>query len=206
LQNPAEEPASPEDRNHKEAAMLKIQAILAPVDFSACSRSAFRVARALAQDYRARLIVLHVAMPPPFVTPGELARVLQAPNGYRGELEYQLRQLYPSDSAAGVEYRVQDGRPAVEIVAVAREVPCDLIVMGTEGRTGLGRWLSGSVAEKVVRKAHCPVLIAKARSVGTHPATTTARERAAIGEGNEGPVEVIQAGAGTRPNRGFRGV
>jgi nucleotide-binding universal stress UspA family protein len=52
--------------------MLTIRAILVAADFSACSEDAFRLACALARDYRARLIVLHVATPPPFVTPGEL--------------------------------------------------------------------------------------------------------------------------------------
>ncbi len=141
--------------------MLNIRAILVAADFSGCSEDAFRVARALASDYRARLIVLHVATPPPFVTPGELQKALQRPDGYRAELEGRLRLVYPADSPAGVEYRVQDGDPAVEILGVAREARCDLSVMGTHGRTGLGRMLLGSVAEKVVRKAACPVLTVK---------------------------------------------
>jgi nucleotide-binding universal stress UspA family protein len=141
--------------------MLNVQTILIPADFSDCSQAAFQVARALARDYRARLLVLHIAEPPPFVTPGELERALQRQDGYRSELEDRLRQLYSSDSLAGVEYRVLDGDPAVEILAVTRESGCDLIVMGTQGRTGLGRMLLGSVAEKVVRNAVCPVLTVK---------------------------------------------
>jgi universal stress protein A len=148
--------------------MLTIRAILVPADLSGCSENAFRVAHALARDYRARLIVLHVATPPPFVTPGELERVLQRPDGYLAELEgrlreeeRQLRLVYAADSPAGVEFRVESGDPAVEILAVAREAACDLIVMGTHGRTGLGRLLMGSVAEQVVRKAACPVLTVK---------------------------------------------
>ena len=141
--------------------MLTIRAILVAADFSACSEDAFRVARALARDYRARLIVLHVATPPPFITPGELQRALQRPDGYRAELEGRLRLVYAVDSPGSVEYRVQDGDPAVEILGVAREAGCDLIVMGTHGRTGLDRLLMGSVAEQVVRKAPCPVLTVK---------------------------------------------
>jgi universal stress protein A len=141
--------------------MLNLRAILAAADFSGCSEDAFRVACALARDYRARLIVLHIATPPPFVTHGELQKVLQRPDGYRAELEGRLRQVYSAHSRATVEYRVQDGDPAVEILGVAREARCDLIVMGTHGRTGLGRMLLGSVAEKVVRKAACPVLTVK---------------------------------------------
>jgi nucleotide-binding universal stress UspA family protein len=141
--------------------MLEVRTILVPVDFSECSQSAFQIARALARDYRARLVVLHVPTPPPFVTPGELEKVLQRPDGYRGELEDNLRRLYTSDPPAAVEYWVQDGGAAAEILGVAEEARCDLIVMGTHGRSGLGRMLLGSVAEKVVRKALCPVLTVK---------------------------------------------
>jgi nucleotide-binding universal stress UspA family protein len=142
--------------------MARLQNILAPVDFSPCSQEAFQIARALAQDHHARLIVLHIAEPPPFITPGELDRALQRPDGYRSELENRLRQSYTADSLAGVAYRLGDGNPTVEILAVAEEERCDLIVMGTQGRIGLDRMLLGSVAEKVVRKAPCPVLTVKA--------------------------------------------
>jgi nucleotide-binding universal stress UspA family protein len=73
---------------------LKIQAILVAADFSGCSEDAFRVARALGRDYRARLIVQHVATPPPFVAPGELQKALERPDGYRAELKGRLHQVY----------------------------------------------------------------------------------------------------------------
>jgi nucleotide-binding universal stress UspA family protein len=139
---------------------MNVRAILVAADFSACSEEAFVLASALARDYKARLMVLHVATPPPLVTPGELERELERADGYRAELEGRLRQIY-SGRLDEVEYRVQDGDPAVEILAASREAPCDLIVMGTHGRTGLGRLLLGSVAEQVVRKAACPVLTVK---------------------------------------------
>jgi nucleotide-binding universal stress UspA family protein len=140
---------------------MNVRTILVAADFSECSEDAFRVARALACDYGAQLIVLEVATPPPLFTPGELQKVLQRSDGYQAELEGRLRQVYAADSPTGVEYRVQDGDPAVEILGVAREAGCDLIVMGTHGRTGLRRLLIGSVAEQVVRKASSPVLTVK---------------------------------------------
>ena len=158
--------------------MLSIRAILVAADFSGCSEDAFRVSHALARDYRARLIVLHVATPPPLVTPGELQRALQQPGGYRAELEERLRHVYAADSPAGVEYRVQDGDPAIEILGVAREARCDLIVMGTHGRTGLGRLLMGSVAEQVVRKAACPVLTVKVPLMSALASVTAIPEQA----------------------------
>jgi nucleotide-binding universal stress UspA family protein len=115
----------------------------------------------LARDHAARLVVLHVATPPPFITPGELQRALQGPDGYRAALEVRLRQTHAADLAAGVAYRIEDGDPAAEILRVAREIGCDLIVMGTHGRTGLGRLLLGSVAERVLREAPCPVVTVK---------------------------------------------
>jgi nucleotide-binding universal stress UspA family protein len=65
------------------------------------------------------------------------------------------------DYLTGVEYRVLDGAPAVEILEAARQVQCDLIVLGTHGHTGLERLVMGSVAEEVMRKAKCPVLTVK---------------------------------------------
>jgi nucleotide-binding universal stress UspA family protein len=56
---------------------------------------------------------------------------------------------------------LQEGDPATEILRIAQECKCDLIVMGTHGRTGVARLLMGSVAEHVVRKAECPVLVVK---------------------------------------------
>jgi nucleotide-binding universal stress UspA family protein len=90
-----------------------------------------------------------------------------------------LRHVYAADSPAGVEYRVQHGDPAVEILGVAREASCDLIVMGTHGRTGLGRLLMGSVAEQVVRKAACPVLTIKVPLLSTLASVTGIPEQAA---------------------------
>jgi nucleotide-binding universal stress UspA family protein len=142
--------------------MWELHTVLCAADFSGCSRYAFEVARALARDHHARLVVLHVATPPPLVTWGELERALDRRDGYRAELAHKLRESYPGDGPGAVEYRVEDGDPATEIAALAREVECDLLVLGTHGRTGLDRLLLGSVAEKVLRKAPCPVLTVKA--------------------------------------------
>jgi nucleotide-binding universal stress UspA family protein len=138
--------------------MTPIRTVLHPTDFSEHAAAAWHLAGSLARDHGARLLVLHVATPPPFVTCGELEKALQGPGGYRRELEERLRRACPADAAARVDYRLEGGDPAGEIVRAAREHGCDLIVMGTHGRTGLGRLLLGSVAEQVVRKAPCPVL------------------------------------------------
>jgi nucleotide-binding universal stress UspA family protein len=170
--------------------MLEIRTVLVPVDFSGGSRAAFVVARALARDHGARLVVLHVAVAPPFVTPGELEGALQARDGYRAQVVAELRRLYPSDAPSGIEYRVLTGEPAVEILASAREADGGLIVMGTHGRTGLVRLLVGSVAEKVLRTTPCPVLTVKTPGGETSP---SGKDNAGRAPGNA--PETLQGGA-----------
>jgi nucleotide-binding universal stress UspA family protein len=143
--------------------MLSIRTILHPSDFSEQSGCAFQLACSLARDYGSRLIVLHVlkapvltyggvmtAPPPPMHSPEELQAVRE-----------QLQRIKPLDSTLSVEYLLEEGDPATAVLQIAQERQCDLIVMGTHGRTGLGRLLIGSVAEQVVRKASCPVLTVK---------------------------------------------
>jgi nucleotide-binding universal stress UspA family protein len=138
--------------------MLPIHKVLHPTDFSEHSRHAFRLACALAHDYSAGLVLLHVHSP--FVAYGD-GLVAAIPPDYTEELRAQLNKLDPHDPKVVVERRLIEGAPALEILRVARESDCDVIVMGTHGRTGLGRLLMGSVAEEVVRKADCPVLTVK---------------------------------------------
>jgi nucleotide-binding universal stress UspA family protein len=142
--------------------MLPIRAILCPTDFSEPSKLAFRLGCALAHDYRARLIVLHVVEPPPFVTYGEMEKALQPPDGYQRELEEGLREFRAPDPRIEVEHCLREGDPVTEILSLAHDRRCDVIVMGTHGRTGLAHFLMGSVAGQVVRKAVCPVLTVKA--------------------------------------------
>ncbi len=141
--------------------MTPIHTVLFPTDFSEVAGAAFSLATALARAYGARLVVLHVATPPPFVAPGELERTLERPTGYRRQLEAELRNHPALGPRTPVSYRLEAGDPAVQILRVAREEGADLIVMGSHGRTGLGRLLLGSVAEQVSRKAPCPVLTSK---------------------------------------------
>ena len=139
--------------------MLAIQTILHPTDFSERSDFAFRLACALARDYGARLMILHVAEPPTAVA---AEGVLMLPPTIDLEpLRERLQQLRPEDPKILVEHCLVHGGAAEEILQVAQERKCDLIVMGTHGRTGLGRLLMGSVAEEIVRKASCPVLTVK---------------------------------------------
>jgi nucleotide-binding universal stress UspA family protein len=131
--------------------MLGIRTILHATDFSEPSNSALRLACALARDQGARLIVLHVV-------PTSLAAEKR---GFGDDLADELNRLAIPDQQIRAERRLEEGDPVAQILRVAGETGCDLIVMGTHGRTGLGRLLMGSVAEQVVRKALCPVLTVK---------------------------------------------
>jgi nucleotide-binding universal stress UspA family protein len=149
--------------------MLPIHTILYSTDFSSLSYHAFEVAAALAADYRARLVVLHVHEPP--LPLGEL--VPSDPAGYHETLLENLRELKPSGQVAA-DYRVEVGTVAEGIVRVANEINCDLIVLGTQGKSGLRRAILGSVAESVLRKSPCLVLAVKPGAV-TQRLTDAAR-------------------------------
>jgi nucleotide-binding universal stress UspA family protein len=138
--------------------MLPIHTILFPTDFSECSQAAFQLATSLARDYSAGLIVLHVYQPP-LDHSEEVAR--RAPDSYEDSLWKSLKAIQADDLKYDIDYQLVEGDAADEIVRVGTERPCDLIVMGTHGRMGLERVLLGSVAEKVIRQAACPVVTTK---------------------------------------------
>jgi universal stress protein A len=154
--------------------MISIRKILVPVDFSEHSREALRYACDLAGRYGAALTLLHVLeLPPRTAGPdGYLLFEAEAGDALREPLEQQLHLLQQELTAGGTtsDARLIPGRPASEIVRAAAEGGYDLVVMGTHGRTGLGRALLGSVAERVVRRARCPVLtVHRAAHEARHP-------------------------------------
>jgi nucleotide-binding universal stress UspA family protein len=140
--------------------MTHIRTILHPTDFSECSGHAFELACALAGDYGAKLLVQHVRVLPLAVQGDVPVFPLELP----GEAEAVRERLYalrPRESGITVEHHLTMGGPVEEIVDLATEKRCDLIVMGTHGRRGLGRLILGSVTELVLRQAPCPVLTVK---------------------------------------------
>jgi nucleotide-binding universal stress UspA family protein len=139
--------------------MLPIKSILHPTDFSKPSEHALRFACALARDYQARLVLLHVVEPPVYY--GELGMTVPLPADYHEHLRERLSHLVPGDSGLPVETVLVEGVAWREILSVAEEQHCDLIVMGTHGRTGISRVLLGSVVEQVSRHSRLPVLTLK---------------------------------------------
>jgi universal stress protein A len=141
---------------------MDIRHILAPTDFSDYSKKALSDALELAQTFGAKLSLLHVIEPPPYPIEGFVPPTMGA--DLLGDLERQasteLAQLLPDAQEATIEVTraVAIGAPSQKIVETAEAEHVDLIVMATHGRTGLSHLLIGSVAERVVRTAPCPVL------------------------------------------------
>ena len=140
---------------------IHIKRILVPIDFSASSLEALAYASQLTQRFGAELLVLHVVEPvyaaEPNVGSADLTTLLDEQERIADE---QLARISANLSKQGqrVRTQVECGVPAQAIVEVANDSATDLIVIATHGRTGLSHMLIGSVAERVVRLANCPVL------------------------------------------------
>jgi len=133
--------------------------ILCPVDFSEPSREAMHAAADMARKLEASLTLLHVVSLP---TAGLPEATFALPAGdVASKVEATLEEWRKEALSLGVHVvhiQTTVGTPYEEIVRIAREQGYGLIVIGTHGRTGLDHLLLGSVAEKVVRRAPCPVL------------------------------------------------
>jgi nucleotide-binding universal stress UspA family protein len=136
--------------------MLPFKTILFATDFSPTSDVAFGVAGALARDYRARLIVVHV-IEPLHVGFNEFGSYV-SPEEDRTRARDLLEAIEAPAPRVALEQRLLDGDPAEMIAKAAADTNADLIVLGTHGRSGLTRLVMGSVAEEVLRRAPCPVL------------------------------------------------
>jgi nucleotide-binding universal stress UspA family protein len=141
--------------------MREIRKILVPTDFSAHADIAAEFAVGLAQKFGAEICFLHVYDIPTYVLPD--GAILPAPDvvgNLISDVEDNLERVRARYAAEGVRVSVEmrQGVPLPQIVKFAQDYESDLIVMGTHGRTGIEHFLIGSVAEKVVRKAPCPVL------------------------------------------------
>lgn len=143
--------------------MVTISRILCPVDFSGHSRVALDYATALARWYDAEITALHayaVAMMPATISAFPAAGSVGLPLT-REEVARDFDRFLQPVAATGVPLtsEIATGSPAKSILDAAHQLPASLIVMGTHGASGVERLMLGSVTEKVLRKAPCPVLI-----------------------------------------------
>ena len=137
---------------------MNVKNILCPVDFSAGSEAAVAHATSLAKEHDAELHLVYSYEEPLAYADGAYAGVTVA-----GEMDRDKRRLLDVVPKGYKRYRHEFlmGSPAPTLLDYVNKNDIDMIVMGTHGRTGLGRLLMGSVAEAVVRKAPCPVLTVK---------------------------------------------
>ena len=146
--------------------MFPFQKILCPTDFSDPSLNGLRMAQKLAAQSAAEIIVLNVhkalpALPTPRLEASDITFDISA---YQDHVAADARETLATfcdsvfDDETTVRLEIRMGRPAEEILHFAEEEGVDAIVVSTHGRTGLAHIMFGSVAEKIVRRAKCPVL------------------------------------------------
>ena len=149
-----------------------ITTVLVPVDFSACSRAALLWAAEVAEPFGANVDVLHVWEPPrhamseyAFETGRIGTSLAEFSHTQAGDLMREFLTILEARGLGDVRGRLDIGDPVSTILRIAESDRYDLVVMGTHGRTGLAHLLLGSVAEKVVRRAPCPVLTIRSPDV-----------------------------------------
>ena len=142
--------------------MKPIRRVLCATDFSTTSRRALDAATVLAKSSNATLTILHV-LAPPIVTPEQYLDAVTMEQLDKRALAWSVAELQKVSKRAtrfGVETTVlvRNGDPAEQIVRSSRAAKADLIVTGTHGRRGLKKLFLGSVAQRVVASASCPVV------------------------------------------------
>lgn len=147
--------------------------LVVPTDFSEHSQAALDYAAGLAEALGARLLLLHAYHVPPPSVPmaGNVAAGAELQTLLRNMRDASEREIAAAAERARktgveVETRVVEGPPAEAIATVARDSGADLVVMGTHGRSGLGHLFLGSVAERTIRSAPCPVLTLRVAEAG----------------------------------------
>ena len=145
--------------------VTKVNNILVPVDFSNYSKSALTYASEIALSYNAQLQVLHIieeTMHPAFSISGK-SSIFDLVPGIKEDSKKRANKMVKEVVSDKVKFDlyIKGGRAASDIIKFAKENSSDLIVIATHGLTGLEHMLLGSVTEKVVRMAHCPVFTVK---------------------------------------------
>jgi len=146
--------------------MIRLAKLLVPTDFSEDSEQAARYAVELAKRFQAEIHCVHVVDIPADLLSTSDYYMTGPSEGFLDQIREESKknlEAFAKKNLAGVGVRTAflEGSPFVEIIRYARNQEIDLVVIATHGRTGLKHVLFGSVAEKVVRKAPCPVLVVK---------------------------------------------
>ena len=146
---------------------LQLKSILWPTDFSQLSLAALDCIRGFRDVFDAKLHVVHVCLPPmtPAIglPPPASVELLMQPHDLLKPAQAQLKRLVEEkfDSPNRIKYEAVIGTPWLEVCNYARDNEIDLIILATHGRTGLRHVMLGSVAERIVQHAPCPVLVVR---------------------------------------------
>lgn len=139
--------------------VFKLKQILVPVDFSECTEKALGYAVPFAKQFGATLTLLHV-IEPTFMPATEMGVIVDVDTS--DEAKQELEKLHAQiEGQVRCQIMMRNGMAESEILKVARELACDLIILSTHGRTGMERLLLGSTVEKVMRRAGCPIFIVR---------------------------------------------
>jgi nucleotide-binding universal stress UspA family protein len=170
------------EKRDERSGPINLRGILAPIDFSDCSLEALDYGVQVAKQFGASLTILHVLEPVSYGLDFTLYRTAER-ESLKERTESRLAGLVEIVKSEGVpaHSEVRGGLPADTIVRAAHDSSYDLIVMGTHGRRGLSHVVSGSVAEAVLRRASCPVLMVKRQTRIPHHLQLLARGK----EGHE---------------------
>jgi nucleotide-binding universal stress UspA family protein len=147
--------------------MIRFETFLVPIDFSTHSDKALDTAIALAKTFGARIHLLHAYhLPIQVATPDQIIIPRDFWTTVRDSAARKLEKTLQKVTAAGIagETHLAEMPPAQAITQTAEKIDADLIVMGTRGLTGLKHVLLGSVAERTIRTAPCPVMTVKDES------------------------------------------
>ncbi|QDT00245.1 universal stress protein [Adhaeretor mobilis] len=128
--------------------------LLVPIDFSENSHRALDTALGMGTDVCAVNVGVNLSVTSPESVWGALTEQSQ-----REHIKEAFWKNFADERYRGIDFRVSFGDPGYEIASLAEEIGADVIVMPSHGRTGIKRILLGSVAERVLRLAHCPVLV-----------------------------------------------
>jgi len=142
--------------------MNEIKKILVPIDFSDYSKNALRYAVEFAEIFKAKIFLVYVIEPMIYPTDFSIGQVAipAVENDLSARAEDELNNLVKTEISGRIESQIiiKSGKPFIEIIETVTELDIDLIIIATHGHTGVEHLLFGSTAEKVVRKAPCPVL------------------------------------------------
>lgn len=146
--------------------MISLKTVLVATDFSEPSEVAVRYGRALADAFHAMVHVLHVvpdSMALPWATMADGLAMADVQKQWEREATERLERLIPEEDrvTTRIQFATRAGDPVRQIIGYAAERGVDLVVLGTHGRGPVAHMLMGSVAERVVRSAPCPVLIVR---------------------------------------------